>query len=218
MTDLIPHAYDAATALVAAGRSLTDAGLIAGTAGNLSARISPDAIVITPAGADKGSLEVSDLVEIDLGQPGAGAVTRASSELPFHLAAYEASDSVRAVIHTHAPALTALGLREVSISDYLPEVSLGVGPIARVDFHPSGSAELGNAVGRAVREGSKVLILHRHGAISVGATVQQALHRMELAELSAYTVLLAEDGAAAVDAAQQARLEDACARLLTDRG
>lgn len=207
MTDLLPHAYDAATALIAAGRSLSDAGLIAGAAGNLSARISPDAIVITPTGADKGSLEVSDLVQIDLMRPSAGAVIRASSELPFHLAAYEASDSVRAVIHTHAPALTALGLREVSISDYLPEVSLGVGKIAQVGFHPSGSPELGDAVGDAVREGAAVLILHRHGAISVGSTVRQALHRMQLAELSAYTVLLALDGGGAVDPERRARLD-----------
>lgn len=216
MNDPTSQDVDIAQAVVDAGRSLRASGLISGTAGNLSARTSSGAIVVTPSGADKGSLSVNDLVHLRIDEPEAEPTARASVELPFHLAAYHANPSVEAVVHTHAPALTAIGLRGVAISDHLPELAVTLGGITRIGFHPSGSRELADSVGIAVREGASLLILERHGAVSVGATIREALHRMELAELSAYSVLLALDGSVAINPERKAKLEAACALLRPD--
>jgi len=188
-----PHAQRLAERICDAGRQLNEHGLIAGLAGNVSVRLDDAHLLITPRGANKGKLRPEDMVALPLqgGDPADSA--RASTEVPFHLACYLATDDVGAVVHTHAPALTAVGARDLDIAATLPEITLAVGPIARVEFSPSGSDELGASVGAAVAEGSAVLLLKNHGAVSVGRDLDDAVNRMELAELAAYTVLLSQD-------------------------
>ena len=205
--------------LCRAGQELYRQGLIAGVAGNLSARLVEGGILVTRAGTHKGKLAASDLVVVASGSqdPSDGA----SSELPMHRACYAANPSTGAVIHAHAPALIAAGLKDLRIVEHLPELELATGVWATIELLPSGSQELGRAVGYAVagegraerrsavapnaadpeRVGTGVLLLRNHGAVTVGPTVESALHRMELAELSAYAVLLAEhaDGPAIRD-------------------
>ena len=167
-------------------------------AGNLSARLTTQAILITSRGAHKGHLGRGDVVELSL-DADEGEAAVASTEFPFHRACYRARSDVGAVVHTHAPALVAAGIRGVDIADTLPEVALATGSIAVVPLLESGSPELGEAVGHAVARGAGVVLLERHGAVAVGKDLQEAVHRMELAELAAYTALLAIHGKDAVD-------------------
>jgi len=198
----------AAREIIEAGRALHRARLIAGAAGNLSTRLEGDSVLITRSGTDKGRLCAEDLVRVPLSGGGGGAPQRerpgevhgvaaagpASSEWPFHRAIYLARPDVGGVVHTHAPALVALCERGLRIEETLPEVPLATGPITSVPRLPSGSEELAAAVGGAAGEGAGVILLRGHGAVAVGSTVREAVGRMELAELAAYTVLLSQDG------------------------
>ena len=210
---------DLATRICFVGRELHRQGLVAGVAGNVSGRLPGGRILITRAGTHKGRLARSDLVVVRDDEVDAGA--GASSELPLHRACYRANPAIGAVVHAHAPALTAVALRGDQVVEWLPEVVLATGSWATVDVLPSGSAELGRAVGAAVRPDAAgrggehalgagtreagtarrsrrpagVVLLRSHGAVTVGPDVETALHRMELAELAAYAVLLAEDAA-----------------------
>jgi L-fuculose-phosphate aldolase len=186
-----PQETAAREALCQAGRALHQRGLLAGTAGNLSVRLDARSVLLTPRSARKDRLAPSDLVLVEPAHPEPEALARASTEWPMHRACYEASDLVRAVVHTHAPALTAAGIRGLALTDDLPELGGAVGKVSLVDFQPSGSEELGEAVGRAVAMGAAVLLLRNHGAVTVAASLDAALDRMELAELSARAVLLA---------------------------
>lgn len=182
-----------ARALCRAGRELHALGLLAGRAGNLSVRLPGGAgLLVTPRGRHKGRLRTRDLVRVDLSDPERSSVDRATSELLVHLEAYRAEKQVGAVVHVHGPALTAAGLREIDLSDRLPELGKAVGGTALVPFAPSGSEELARAVGRSIRSGAHLLLLQRHGAVALAAGLEEALHRVELAELSAYAILLAE--------------------------
>ena len=199
---------DASTRICASGRELHRQGLIGGVAGNLSVRLEDGSILITRAGTHKGHLEPVDLVTVGPaeGDPSEGA----SSELPLHRACYDADPSIGAVVHSHAPALTAVGLKDLAVPEHLPELELATGGWATIALLPSGSRELGmsvaealhppgladSATGGAARAGTGVLLLRNHGAVTVGATLDMAMHRMELAELAAYTILLSEDGIA----------------------
>ena len=109
----------------------------------------------------------------------------------MHCACYRADASVRAIIHTHAPALTALGIRGAGIEEMLPEAAEAIGGVTSLPQLPSGSTALGRSVARTVAEGSHLVILQNHGAVAVGSSLSDAYDRMELAELSAKTVLLA---------------------------
>lgn len=181
-------------ALVEAGRHLHERGLLAGTAGNLSLRLADGRVLVTPRGTRKDRLDADGIVVIDPTDPDPDAVARATSEWPLHRACYEGSD-VGAVVHTHAPGLTALGLGDgdgdARLAGGLPEVAAAVGGVATVAYRPSGSEALARGAAAAVEGGAGVLLLERHGAVSVGADLEEALDRMELAELAARAVALA---------------------------
>jgi L-fuculose-phosphate aldolase len=194
-----------AAELCRSGRRLHEHGLIAGLAGNLSVRLDEARLLITPRGTNKGRLGPEDMVTLPL-EGHDQREAQASTEFPFHRACYLASDEVGAVVHTHAPALTAVGIRCLDITATLPEVELAVGVIVLLDFAPSGSEQLGRATGSAVAEGAGVILLKKHGAVSVGRDLDDAVNRMEVAELAAYTVLLSQDKVSDLDLARMIKL------------
>jgi len=198
--------------VIAVGGELSRAGLVAGVAGNLSTLVTDDRMLITAAGSHLGRLEPGDIVRASISDDGDTSL-RASSELPFHRAAYRADTTVRGVVHAHAPALIAVGLGDDDLEDWLPEVGLATGPVVMLEPAESGSAELGRQVGEAVATGGRVILLRRHGAVTVGSTLRGAADRMELAELSAYTVLLGKGEGGANARRRLRRL----IRLLTER-
>lgn len=173
------------------GERLSHAGLIAGSSGNLSVRLNDvNTIYITPHASNKAFLRRSDLTRVSLDDDDFDR-ERVSIEYPMHHACYVADESVCAVIHTHAPALTAVGIVGLDLAEVLPEIKGSFGTIRCIPYTPAGSQELADAVGDAVRDGAKLVILQRHGAVSVGADLAEACDRMELGELSARTVLWA---------------------------
>src|SRR6266545_1247607 len=94
---------DLASQLAEVGRQCYARGWALGTSGNFSAvvRSNPLTLAITTSGVDKGLLEPSDIVEIDVG----GRVVRGSgtpsAEATLHLAIVR-SRGAGAVLHTHS--------------------------------------------------------------------------------------------------------------------
>jgi len=173
------------------GQQLWLRGLIAGCCGNLSARAHDgSSLYITPRTANKSRLLARDILRVPLDAT-AAELTEVSVEFPMHRACYRARPDVGAVIHTHAPALTALGLRDVALGEVLPEAAHALGGVVRVPYHPAGSDALADAVGHAVAAGNGLVLLARHGAVAVGRDVGEAYDRMELGELSAQAAVLA---------------------------
>ncbi|WP_367834527.1 class II aldolase/adducin family protein [Vulcanisaeta sp. JCM 16159] len=65
-----------------------------------------------------------------------------------------------------------------------------VGEIAEVPYLKPGSAELADAVSRAVsRRGVTAVVLMNHGLVTVGSTPYEALNRAEVLENLAYITL-----------------------------
>jgi L-fuculose-phosphate aldolase len=176
------------------GQRLWHSGFIAGSAGNLSARLkTQDAIYISTHATSMASLRRSDITRVSLSgdEP---VPENVSVELPLHRACYLADEHLGAVIHTHAPALTALSVLGIDLCDFLPEVRPSLGSVALVPHAPAGSDELARSVVGAVESGAGLVLLERHGAVTVGSDLSEACDRMELGELSATAVLMARDG------------------------
>lgn len=185
---------DLRRAIVQAGRIAYDRGLITADEGNLSARLESGRILMTPSGACKGRLAPDDLLVLDLsGQvlaPGAGAA-RPSSEAPMHLAAYRERPAIRAVIHAHPPYCIALTVADIPLrADALPEVLATLGSVPTSDFAMPASDENADAIRELIREHDAIL-LRQHGALAVGADVEQALMNMERVEHAAMVIALA---------------------------
>jgi len=183
-----PALEAAAEALVASGARLAAGGLIVAAEGNLSIRLGPYALAITPAGRRKDELEPRDIVVVAI-EPGPDEGRRAlrpSSDVAFHRAIYAVRPDVVAIAHAHLPvalALMAAGI--VPDPAILPETALALPRLQFVPFREPGSAALAAAVGAAMAGSwtAGAALLERHGAVAVGRTIDEAVDRLETLEL-----------------------------------
>jgi L-fuculose-phosphate aldolase len=177
--------------LVEIGRRLHARDLIGAGEGNVSCRLAPDRFLVTPSGANKGYLAPGDLVVVDA----AGAVVegkgRASTELRMHLAAYAARPDVAAIVHAHpitAVALTVAGVPPPN--DLVPEAAVTLGEIAVAPFATPGTDEVPASLAPLLPR-HDVILLARHGALTLGRTLDEAFDRMETLERVARIALVA---------------------------
>jgi L-fuculose-phosphate aldolase len=199
-------------AMIEVCRALSVRQLIAGQDGNVSVRVGPDRLLITPAGFAKGALDPDDLVEVSCaGLPLAGR-QRASSEIGLHLAAYAARPEIGAVVHAHPVAATAFTLVGETVPDgVLAELMLTVGAVGLAPYVQPGTEDVGRMVAPLFRSHDVVLLAH-HGAVSLGRTLQDAHFAMESLEHGARMIHLARQlgsvvtlDSAACDALREAR-------------
>jgi L-fuculose-phosphate aldolase len=176
--------------LVAAGATLARQGLIRGREGNLSTRLDSETVLLTPRGWDKGRLTGPCMVRSRIGAP---PPAEASSEGWAHLEVYRKLPDVAALVHAHPMAtITATGFGLRLDLRRLPEAEQLLGGIELVPGFRPGSRDLAEACVDALRR-APVVVLSRHGALAAGATVAEALVRIETLELLA-RVTLAERG------------------------
>jgi L-fuculose-phosphate aldolase len=178
-------------ALVETCRRLHARDLIGAGEGNVSARLGPDRLLVTPSGANKGYLAPRDLVVVDAGGRMVRGAGRASTELRMHLAAFAARPDVGAVVHAHpvtAVALTVAGVPPPN--DLVPEAAVTLGEIAVAPFATPGTEEVPASLAPLLA-GHDVVLLERHGALALGRTLAEAFDRMETLERVARVALAA---------------------------
>jgi L-fuculose-phosphate aldolase len=163
---------DAREAIVTTCRELARAGLVVGTAGNVSVR-DGDLVAISPSGVRYAEL-TPELVGVH-GLDGAAveAPLAPTSELPLHLAIYAARPEAGAVVHTHPPAATALSalVEEVPAVHYY--VAMFGGPVRVARYATYGTQELAENTVAALRDRTGCL-MGNHGAVTVGPDLATA--------------------------------------------
>lgn len=163
--------------LAEACQRLAAAGLVVGTAGNVSVRTG-ETVSLTAKGVALGEVTPEDvaLTNVD-GEVLAGSPT---SELELHLAIYRRYDA-GAIVHTHAPKATALAcvLDELPVIHY-QLLALG-GSIQVAPFHPFGTRELAAAVVDALH-GRAAALLSNHGAVNYAPSLHDAVEGAVLLE------------------------------------
>lgn len=173
-----PYA-EARAAVVAACQALSAQGLVVGTAGNVSVRVG-DHVVISPSGVPYADLAPADVGVHDLTGAPVDARLDPSSELPLHLAVYAATTHT-ALVHTHAPASTALStvVTQVPPSHYYC-VMFG-GPVRVAPYARFGSDELARHVVDALADRTAALMAN-HGALVVGADLATVMAQLPYLE------------------------------------
>lgn len=175
-------------AVVRVCRRLWWRGLIAGPDGNVSVRLAPDRLLVTPSGGAKVDVRAAELLVVD----GEGAVVagdgRPSSELRMHCALYAARPDVQAIVHAHPPTATAFALAGETLPDgVLPELVCQMGAVALVPYFTPGTLGAFDAFAPYVA-GHEAFLLANHGATTVGTTLAEAHRRMESLEQAARIV------------------------------
>jgi L-fuculose-phosphate aldolase len=165
--------------VVEACAALAHAGLVIGSAGNVSARAG-DLVAVTPTGARLAALTARDVAIVDRHGVLVDGPLAPTSELPLHLAVYERFDA-GAVVHTHPPMATALAC----VADELPcihytQLALG-GSVRVAPYATFGTAALAASVADAL-EGRTAALMASHGAVTFGSDLQAAIDATELLE------------------------------------
>ena len=125
-------------------RESVRAGLNFNTQGNISVRLSDEAIVITPSGVRYDLMTPEDLVVVDLDGNVLEGSMLPSTELPVHLAHYRRRPEVQAIVHTESTFVNVLGVLGRTIDPVLLNMVLyAKGPVPVMPFEFSTHAEFG---------------------------------------------------------------------------
>lgn len=165
------------------GKDLSNRGLIASHAGNLSIK-SGNKIIITRRAAMLGWLTPEDLVVTDLKGEDSFSGLIASTETGVHRAIYKNTDAM-AVIHAHSPCCVALSLIENEITCLDAEGIFLYKKIPVVECNvPAGASEAAIKVPPMLKN-YLVIVVRAHGVFAKGTTLEDALQNVTGTEQSA---------------------------------
>lgn len=152
-------------------------------------------MLITPSGGDPARMAAGDLAFCDFDGAWSGR-SRPSSEWAMHAAIYARTQDAACVVHTHAPACTALScLAEPLPAFHYMVVQFGGESVPCVPYVTFGTQALAEAVARAI-VGYGACLLANHGMIVWGRDADAALDRAILLEGLCQQYLLARSAGA----------------------
>lgn len=166
-------------------RRVYDRGLVRGSGGNVSVRLDPRTLLITPSGVALGDTTADNIVRADIesGDWVPNDPYIPSKEYRFHAEIYRARPDVNGIVHCHPPHATAYAVHGMDIP-YVTDAAFKQPPMPHVPFAPSGSDQLVDNIAATARaDGTfRVLMLDEHGIVAVGESLQKAFIWADLAE------------------------------------
>jgi len=175
-------------ALCEYGRILYDRGLAHGSAGNLSARLADNSMLVTPTNSCLGRLAPERISRI------AADGTRLSGDAPsketfFHLAVYQERPTANAIVHLHCTHSVAVScLCHADAANVLPPITayhvMRIGKLPLVPYFRPGDRKLAAAV-REVAKDHHAMLLANHGPIVAGNSLADAVYASEELEETA---------------------------------
>ncbi len=171
--------------LIKVCQRLYNRNMLAAADGNVSMRVE-EGVLISPSGLAKAFIEPKDMALVTLDNK--ILVGNPSSERLMHLAVYNHTEAAQAVVHAHPPTAIAWS---VAFPDYkelpnecLSEIILAAGRIPIVEYARPGTETMGTVLKEYI-DSHKIMILSRHGGLTWGDSLQEAIMGMERLEHAA---------------------------------
>ena len=178
-------------AVIDAALKLDRYDLIALSGGNVAYRMPSGDILITPSGMIYENMVASDILVVSLDGEIVEGTRKPSVDTEALLYIFKNRPDINAVIHTHQPYATGLGLVMDEIPCNLSTMANGVeGPVAVAEYGDAGSISMGVKALEAIGDRLAVVLKH-HGVIAVGASLRQALFAAVYLEEAAKTISVA---------------------------
>ena len=176
--------------LVEIGRKIADKGLVVGPGGNISTRAN-NIIYMKASGICFEKAKVSDYIGVDLktGKIVDGS-KKPTCEIAMHLGCYLERKDVSAVIHTHAPIATAVGMQDITLRPFTPDLAALVGNVPTIKYVVPGGRELAEEVRNVIKKHNAVLMCN-HGLLTIGSNLKEAYYRTLLIEDACKTFVTA---------------------------
>ncbi len=161
--------------VIEAGILLDRYRLISLSGGNVSVRIGGH-VLVTPSGMAYDGLAPSDVVILDLEGTVVEGERRPSVDTVALLHVYRRMPGVNAIVHTHQPYATAVGL----VMDELPAfcttlVNATLGSVRVAPYSSAASLDMGVKTVEHIGD-RRAVILRNHGVVTVGPTLKDALY------------------------------------------
>jgi len=176
-------------AVLEAAQQMAQKGLVVGTSGNVSMRISEPGgrqlLAITPNNRYYDLLDVDDIGIVDFEAQCVEGELTTSIETMLHIGVYKARKKVNAVIHCHpvfGGILSVIGAEIPPILD--DQITYLGGEIKVAEYSLPGSQELVRNVVPALGPRNAV-ILANHGTLTVGRDMREAFVNCEMLEKTA---------------------------------
>lgn len=168
-----------------AGHALVEAGLVARTWGNISARISDHQFVITPSGRSYDTLTSEDIVIVNIEDGSYEGKVKPSGEKGVHAIVYQMRPQVNFVIHTHqnyASALSILG-KSVTVEREEDRVVLSDRiPCAKYGMYATKKLVRGIQEELQLHERCRAVLMKYHGALCMGKDYEEAFQVADVLE------------------------------------
>jgi len=170
---------------------LYERDLVGSTEGNASVKIDLQRILITPSGSSLGYIEPDDLVIISMDGRQLSGEKKPSSEYRLHLGVYQHRWDIGAICHAHPVAATACGVAGIALDQpILAEIISAFGIVPLVEYGTPGTPEVFEKMVDLV-ERYDAYLLKNHGAVTLGATLEEAFNKMEMVERCARVTIAA---------------------------
>jgi len=166
---------------------------VAANDGNISVRINENELLITPTGVSKGFMSQDMIIRMTMDGEVVSPENQyaPSSEFKMHIQAYNERDDVRSVIHAHPPYCTGFAVAGIPLDKCaLPEAILTLGYVPITPYGTPSTDEVPDSI-KGYIQNSDAILLANHGALTVGADLMTAYHRMETLEHTAHIMYLA---------------------------
>jgi len=178
--------------IINAALEIKRSGLISLSGGNVSIRKENGHVLVTPSGMPYEGMKEEDIIVLNLDGSRVEGTLRESVDTIALLYIYNHMPEVNAIIHTHQPYATAVGLLEdvfpVAVTT-LANVTLG--PVNVAPYSSPASLDMGIQTVNHIGD-KRAVILKHHGVITVGPTLKDALYAAVYMEDAAKTYLAAK--------------------------
>lgn len=153
--------------IIDCGKDMSRSELVQGSWGNISLRLNPDTMLITPSGMDYFSIRTEDIVRMNIHDLKYGMQRKPSSEYRLHAALYRRYPECNAIIHTHSNGISAFAAAHAGFRISEPPMDQLIGDMHCSEYRTPGTDELCDSIMEAI-EGSHACIIANHGAIFYG--------------------------------------------------
>src|SRR3984893_11763660 len=177
--------------IVEVGRRMYARGYTASNDGNISVRLDPDRLLMTPKNVCKGFMTPDMMCITDLDGRKLQGDRDPSSEMLMHLEVYRQRHDVQAVVNAHPPIATGFAVAGIPLTrTVLSEVLTTLGSIPIAEYATPSTTELPQAVRKYIKAHDGMLLAN-HGALTVGGDLFSAYYKMETIEHFATISLVA---------------------------
>jgi L-fuculose-phosphate aldolase len=167
--------------------TLSKAGYLAGTGGNVALRLNDELFAVTPSGADYFALHADDICVLRLKNlEQLEGNLKPSVESGMHATMLRFKTNMQASVHTHQPMASAIALLNIDLPIVDAEDQRVLGArVAIVPYAPSGTGFLVRNFKHRLRHDVHAYLLKNHGVICAANTMTEAISNVARIEAAA---------------------------------